>query len=104
MEIIKKLKNKSGGIDGIKTTFIKKIAGHLITSLTHIFNESIKTGIWPKHLKKSEVIPLHKAGPRDTMNNYRPISLISNFAKIYEKIIYDRIYRFLDINNIIAQN
>ena len=60
--------------------------------------------IWPDALKSAEVIPIYKAGSKNEMTNYRPISLISNIAKIFEKIIHNRIINFISKHNIISKN
>ena len=51
--------------------------------------------IWPDALKSAEVIPIYKAGSKNEMTNYRPISLISNIAKIFDIIIHNRIINFI---------
>ncbi len=58
----------------------------------------------PSKLKIAKVIPVYKSGDTQDMNNYRPISLLSNFAKILEKIVFNRLHTFLIDNNIISPN
>ena len=60
--------------------------------------------IWPDELKMEEVIPIHKAKEKHITTNYRPISLISNLAKILEKIIHNRITNFINKCEILAKN
>ena len=57
-------------------------------TLTKIINNSYIQGIFPKALKIAKVVPIHKDGPRDNVENYRPISLLSSFSKIYEKVMH----------------
>ena len=64
-------------------------------------NESFTTGIFPDNLKLEKVITLYKKGSRNNPTNYRPISLLSIFSKIMEKIMYERVYRFLHTCNIL---
>ena len=66
-----------------------------------IIDESCTSGIFPDNLKLAKVITLYKKGPRDNPNNYRPISLLSIFSKIIEKIMHERQYRFLGTSNIL---
>ena len=58
-------------------------------------------GTFPDLLKIVKVIPIHKNGSTQDMNNYRPISLLSIFDKIMEKIMHNRLYHFLVVNNIL---
>ena len=72
--------------------------------MQHIFNLSIKHAIWPDSLKSAEVVPIHKAKAKSDISNYRPISLISNIANIFEKIMYNRLYSFLKDCNILSDS
>ena len=103
-KIINVLKEKVGGVDGINAKTIKTIAPYIATPLQHIFNLSIEHAIWPDSLKSAEVVPIHKARAKSDISNYRPISLISNIAKIFEKIMYNRLYSFLKDCNILSES
>ena len=72
----------------------------LATPLCWIANISFYTGIHPEKLKQTEIIPIFKNGSRLSPANYRPISLLSNINKIMEKIVYSRVFNYLNINNI----
>ena len=56
---------------------------------------------FPSVLKTAKVVPVFKKGSKSDRCNYRPISLLSNFEKILEKLMYKRVYNFLSQNNII---
>ena len=58
-------------------------------------------GIFPSVLKTAKVIPVHKNDSKLDCNNYRPISLLPNIEKILEKLVYNRITKFLNNNNLI---
>jgi hypothetical protein len=60
----------------------------------------LSTGIFPNDLKNATVIPIYKSGNPSSLNNYRPVSLLSPFSKIFEKIIYNKLTVFLNNNNI----
>lgn len=103
IKITKTLKNtNSVGFDGILTKVIKMNIATLATPLTHIINLSLSTGVYPDSLKLTTVIPVHKKGEKDEMKNYRPIALIPIISKIFEKVIYNQLYKFLETNNIIT--
>ena len=65
---------------------------------------SLLTGVYPDLLKVVMVIPIHKGGSSQDVNNYRPISLLSIFDKIIEKIMHNRLYTFLELHNILFRN
>ena len=56
----------------------------------------MREGIFPTALKTAKIIPIYKKGERDDLINYRPISLLSNVSKVFEKIIFNRLYKFID--------
>ena len=66
-----------------------------------LFNDCMYSGIFPNELKIAKVIPLHKGGNIDTMSNYRPISILPIFSKIFEKLLYTRLSDFFDKNNVL---
>lgn len=96
--------NSSPGIDGISSKIVKKFHVYILDPLKHIINLIFKTGVIPNHFKTTVVTPIHKAGNKTRINNYRPISLINTFAKIFEKCLKDRLIKFLDANNILSKN
>ncbi|XP_046628200.1 uncharacterized protein LOC124309028 [Neodiprion virginianus] len=98
------LKDKSGGVDGISSKVLKIIANDISVPLEYIFNMCINRVIWPSALKKTDIIPIFKSGNKHLTTNYRPISLISNLAKIFEKIIFNRLYSFCISNILISNN
>lgn len=103
IKIINNLKLKKGGIDGISAKILKTIAPIIADTLAYVINHCIETSIWPDMLKVAEVIPIYKAGKKNDMGNYRPISLISNIAKIFEKIIHSRIINFINQSKILSE-
>jgi len=90
--------NKSPGPFGIPIKLIKMAAPYICDPLCNIFNGSFSTGIVPDDLKLSKIIPLYKNESIYDLNNYRPISILSPFSKILEKIMYTRLLSFLDKN------
>ena len=104
IKMIDNLKFKKGGIDNINAKTLKAISHHIADTLAYTFNLCNEMVIWPDALKSAEVIPIYKAGSKNEMTNYRPISLISNIANIFEKIIHNRIINFISKHNIISKN
>ena len=96
LKIIRNLNiNKAHGHDEISIRMIKICDESLLKPLIILFENSIKSSCYPDIWKKSNVIPSHKKNDKRLVNNYRPISLLPIFGKIFEKIIFNRIYNFL---------
>ena len=78
---------------------------HLIAPvLTSIFNKCMFSGVFPSELKIAKVIPLFKSGKRQLLSNYRPISILPLFSKIFERLIHSRLSSFFDSQNTIYDN
>lgn len=93
---IQKLKNKhSSGIDGIDNVVVKNCAWFLVDVLSYLFNLSLNGGVFPDVLKLAVVVPVLKKGDECQLNNYRPISLLSTFSKLFEKLVKRRLVSYL---------
>ena len=101
IEIINTLDNKFMGPNSIPLKLLKLIPDLIITPLCRLINMSFTSGKFHDLLKIVKVIPIHKGGSTVDMNNFRPISLLSIFDKIIEKLMHKRLYKFLDDNNIL---
>ncbi|KAG6457057.1 hypothetical protein O3G_MSEX010099 [Manduca sexta] len=103
--LISSLKNNSApGLDGFTNNFVKMAKKYIVSPLTHIFNLSFSVGIFPEAWKIASITPVHKGGPKNIPNNYRPISLLSVFSKLLEKLINKRLTSFLDSNGLLSEN
>ena len=100
--IIADLGQTSSGEDELSVSIIKALSQVLVDPLVHIINLSLTQGRFPNKLKSAIVIPVFKSGDKTQPQNYRPISIISNISKIFEKVIYRRIYNFLESHKIIS--
>jgi hypothetical protein len=80
-------KNKGPGHDFIPATFLINTKSNISTILLQIFNKSLSSGIFPDFWKLALVTPIFKSGFRDDVENYRGISILSIFSKIFEKLV-----------------
>ena len=87
---------KSPGEDGILNDYLKIESDVLVKSLATLFNNILKNETIPAQWKTNNIILLHKKGPREDVNNYRPITLMSNIYKTFSSVITKRITSVLD--------
>jgi hypothetical protein len=92
---------KATGPDKISNTFIKRYVDKLSTALAHIANLCFQQGVFPAVLKDATVIPIYKEGAKNELSNYRPISLLSGFSKLLEKLIHTRLVDFLEKHEVL---
>lgn len=103
--IIDELKTKkAAGFDGIGAKTLKEIKSCICKPLSYLSNLYFETGIFPDVLKVGAVKPIHKGGSKMDVINYRPITVISNIAKVVEKLLAKRMNGFLEKFNIISPN
>jgi len=93
----------SSGYDGISTKLLKISSPFITSPLIHICNKSISSGTFPDRLKCAVVKPLFKKGEKTKLLNYRPISMLSSFAKLLEKVMYKQFQVHLNKHSILAQ-
>lgn len=88
-ECVKKMKpSLSSGHDGIPSVLLKAYSAIFIPILVHIFNNCVKTEVFPVLWKTALVVPVHKSGSRTSVSNYRPISLLCTFSKLFETALH----------------
>ena len=80
---------------------MKQFSKEVSIPIEKLINLSFETGIFPDALKLTRIIPVFKNGDSLQCNNYRPISLTSNISKIMEKLAHQRLYLFLENNNVL---
>lgn len=96
VEIINKIKNKyCSGDDGIPVNIMKYCADEIKGVISHIVNNSLKFGIFPKNLKLALIKPIYKKGDDTCFESYRPISILSSFSKIFEHVMCERLLTFM---------
>ena len=93
--------NKAPGLDEYSPKVIKHVISYISEPLCHIFNQSMREGIFPDELKKAKVTPVFKSGDKRDFTNYRPISVLPVFSKLLERIIYKRTVEFFDKHSLL---
>ena len=101
--IIKNLKNSAAGWDELSPKQMKMVACYITKPLVYLCNISLTKGIFPQELERANVIPLYKSGNQMSVNNYRPVSVLPVFSKIYVKVVYKRLYDYIILHNILYQ-
>ena len=94
--IINKLNEGAPGRDGVSSKNIKLIKDSISYPLANMVHLSFEQGVFPDELKIAVITPLYKAKDPMFFNNYRPISLLSLFSKIHERLMYNRILNFIN--------
>ena len=103
--IINKLNPKKAHYpDNISANMVKLCGPHLCVPLKIIFENILRTGIFPDQWKEANVTPVHKKNDKQIISNYRPISLLPILAKVFEKIIFQNLYAYLNANNLMTTN
>lgn len=106
LEVIQKIKNKhSSGDDEIPTSLIRQIIPAITEVLCFVINNSLKEGIFPESLKLSAIRPCYKnKGDSNLFDNFRPISLLPGFSKLFEILMCERLMGFLTECKILSGN
>lgn len=104
-ELLNINENKATGLDLIPPKLVKICAKHLTSPLTYIINLSIESSTVPTNMKTAKVLPIYKnKGSKLSCNNYRPISILPIYSKIFEKVINWQLQNHLNLNNIISKS
>lgn len=104
-DIIRSLRSKSSaGLDNVSSNLLKRCSEFLVDPLAHLINCSFESGVFPDFLKLSVVKPLLKKGRANNLDNFRPISIVSTFSKVFERAVFNRLMHFIDVNNVLFGN
>lgn len=95
---------KTHGLYSFPIRILKDAKPTMSILLTMIMNTSIKTGVYPSKLKHAKIIPVFKNDAEDDPGNYRPISLLSNINRIFEKLMYKRLKSFFEKKNTLCSS
>ena len=94
--------NKAHGWDDLSISMIKICDHSIVRPLCLIYERCIESGQYPQAWKRANVLPIHKKENRQLKKNYRPISLLPICGKIFEKLVFDVMYEFLNKNNLLT--
>ena len=101
-EMINSLNNSNPGHDELLPPIVAKACMEgFIEPITYLINESLTSGVFPSELKLARVVPIFKSGDPSLLTNYRSISVLSFFSKIFEKIVYDIVSDLLCDNEVL---
>ena len=92
--------SKSIGPNSVPTNILKILKHHISHPLAEIVNQAFLKGTFPSKLKIAKVVPAFKKGDPEIRSNYRPIYLLPIFSKMFEKLVYKRLYSFVTCNKI----
>ena len=105
LQVINNLKPKtSQGMDNMSNKLLKQIKDEIVKPLTIIINQTLNTGIFPDKLKIAKVLPIHKKGDINLIDNYRPISLLPSLSKVFERIMHQQLVKHFDDNKLFYKN
>ena len=93
--------NKSVRSDVPSIRFVKLSAKIISPYLSKLYNKCVEYGVFPESLKYAEVVPIYKNGKKNDVNNYRPISLLSPFSKIFESLVCERLNSYFVANELL---
>ena len=101
-EALRSLKsNKSPGYDNISSNVVNETSDIFFTPLKYIFNLSLQQRMFPENLKIAKVSPVYKEDEEFLPTNYRPISVLPCFSKLLERVMYNRLFKYLSENSIL---
>ena len=89
--------SKSFGLDLI-SSYILKLGMPILACHSQIFNLSMSQGIFPDCWKMARAASVHRSGPTDDQSNYRLISVLPVVARLFDKLVFDQMYSFLNDN------
>ena len=91
-------------IDNISSNFMKLALPYIDTSLAFLFNTSIETSQFPDSWKVARITPIFKDGDRAEKSNYRPISVLPVISKLFEKLVFNQLYQYMNENGIFTSD
>ena len=94
--------NKAHGHDNISIRMLKICGSSIYRPLEMILNFCIETVFFPSEWKKANIVPIYKKGDKQTLENYRPVSLLTICGKILERLLFNKMFNFFIENKLIS--
>ena len=101
-DLLRGLNSNKATID-LPTRCVKLACDNISEALTCVFNQSLTQGIVPDILKILKVTPVNKGGNDIEPNNHRPISTLSSFSQIFDKLVYKQLINYIEKHKILSQ-
>ena len=98
------LKNSYYRIDSIPVSIFKRVFPIVSDLLLYLVNRSFNEGIFPDCLKIAEIVPIHKSGLVTAVDNYRPVSILPMFSKLFEKCMFVRLSDYLEKFSLLSES
>ena len=96
--------NNAYGHDELTIRMIKMGASSIAKPLAILFRNCLEIECFPKEYKKANIAPVHKKHDKQLIKNFRPVSLLPICSKIFEKVIFNLLFKYLDDNNLLNSN
>ena len=94
--------NSGVGEVGIESVIFSECADEIGRHITTLFNQIITTGVYPEEWKCAHITPVYKGkGPKKSLDSYRPISILSPVSKLFEKLLAEQIFYYLESNKLL---
>ena len=97
-------RNKAHGHDNLIMRMLKLFGDAVCEHSEMIFNQALISGSFSSDWKKANIVPIHKKSDKQTLKNYRPVSLLPICDKIFERLIFNEMLRFFLDNKLITTN
>ena len=105
LKIIRSLDiSKAHGFDDISVRMVKLCEDSLVKSFSIIFQNCINSSVFPECWKKPNIVPIHKKNDKQLINSYRPVSLLPVRSRIFEIIIFNSIFQYIEENILLNVN
>ncbi|KAI5751709.1 hypothetical protein M8J77_010196 [Diaphorina citri] len=94
------IKSLARGYDGIDIRMLKLSLPHILPAVTHVFNESLTSGVFPSSWCSAEVVPLNKVVSPASCGDYRPVAILPVLSKALERIATLQMLQYIEYFNI----